>query len=257
MSLPLQVSDVRIGYGRRVVAESVSFDLHPGESLALLGPNGGGKSTLLKTLAGLVPKLGGSIRVNGNALETMQAKQIARNIGFVPQEEAWQFDFSVEDVVAMGRLPVSNGLFDTSEDHAAAADAMRRAGCLELRDRAVTELSGGERQRVLIARALAQETPIVFLDEPTSHLDPQYQVGTATLLRSLASEGKSLVLAIHDLTMAASMSDRAMIVANGRAGQPRETKQLLVSEELEEAYRTRFRRIESQEGLVVVPAGPC
>lgn len=254
MSVPLEAKGLRVGYGAKVVVDAFDLELNPGEAIALLGPNGGGKSTLLKTLAGLHPALGGSVFLAGKDLGSLGAREIAREIGFVPQEESWRFEFTVEEVVAMGRLPISNGFFDTAEDHEEAKAAMDRAGCLALRHRPVTELSGGERQRVMIARALAQHTPIIFLDEPTAHLDPQYQVGAASLVRQLVAEGKSIILAIHDLPIAATMADRAVLVSGGRATPPRKTIELLESEELDSAYQTRFRRIQTDEGLVVLPA---
>jgi iron complex transport system ATP-binding protein len=250
----LQSNCLAAGYDSNLVLNDVCFDLRPGEVMALLGPNGGGKSTLLKTLAGLIPKICGGVILLGDDLDTLNARDIARRIAFVPQEEGWQFDFSVTEVVSMGRLPVSNGYFETEEDVKAAEDAMKQTGCYDLRDRPVTELSGGERQRVLIARALAQETPIVFLDEPTSHLDPRHQVSTSSLVRGLAASGKSVLLAIHDLPTAATMADRGMLVYDEAASQVMEMRELLESDELDEAYETEFERVVTHEGrLVVVP----
>lgn len=253
MSPALTCTDVSAGYDGRAVLAEVTFELNPGEVVALLGPNGGGKSTLLRTLSGLIPMLAGEIRIGGDDLAGLTIRDIARRIAFVPQEEAWQFEFTAADVVAMGRIPISNGFFDTAEDREASAEAMKQAGCYPLRDRPITELSGGERQRVLIARALAQEGPILFLDEPTSHLDPQFQVEAGLLIRELAGAGKALLVAIHDLSAAAAISDRAMLIYGGRASAPTPTEALLQGEELERAYGAEFERISSPDGLVVVP----
>lgn len=254
MSSVLGCSDLSVGHGAKPILSGVTFQVEPGEVVVLLGPNGGGKSTLLRTLAGLLPKLGGKVEIGGDDLGSLSPREIARRIGFVPQEEAWQFGFSVEEVVSMGRLPVSNGYFDTEEDRRAAEDAMKQAGCWKLRARPVTELSGGERQRVLIARALAQHTPILFLDEPTSHLDPQYQVSTASLLRTLAEGGKSLLVAVHDLPIAAAMADRGVLVYGGQVSPIQPIATLLESEELDRAYSTEFERLTTPSGrLVVVP----
>jgi iron complex transport system ATP-binding protein len=248
----LQASGVAVGYQGKPVVSGVSFALEAGEVLALLGPNGGGKSTLLRTLAGLIPKLAGSIRIEGDEIESLSPRDIAKRIGFVPQEEIWQFAFSVSEVVSMGRLPISTGFFDTKEDREAADVAMRRAECFELKDRPVTELSGGERQRVLIARALAQNAPIIFLDEPTAHLDPQYQVGTAALLRDLAGSGRAILVAVHDLPIAGAMADRGMLIYGGGHSEAMDIKKLLESEELERAYGARFERLITEEGRLVV-----
>lgn len=254
MSRVLECSGLAVGYEGKTVLENVGFELAAGEILALLGPNGGGKSTLLKTLSGILPIQSGTVNLRGRDLRGLNIREIARSIAFVPQEEGWRFRFLAEEVVAMGRLPISNGFFDTEEDLQAADQAMKDAGCLELKGRFVTELSGGERQRVLIARALAQDTPVIFLDEPTSHLDPRYQVETASLLRKLARSGKSLLVAVHDLPIAGVIADRAMLVAHGTASQPQKTDELLAGKELEHAYGTEFERIlAADRGVVVVP----
>jgi len=254
VSAVISCDNVAAGYADRPVLSGVTFELRQGEVVALLGPNGGGKSTLLKTLAGLVPKLSGSIKVIDGAIEALTAREIARRIGFVPQDESWQFDFSVEEVVAMGRLAKSNGFFETQEDREAALEAMGQAGCLDLRSRPITELSGGERQRVLIARALAQETPILFLDEPTAHLDPQYQVEITSLVRRAADRGKSVLVALHDLPIAGVMADRATLIHSGGASPALDIDQLLQSDEIEKAYATGFERVRTSNGRLVVIA---
>ncbi|HWA83239.1 MAG TPA: ABC transporter ATP-binding protein [Fimbriimonadaceae bacterium] len=250
----LTCSGLGVGYGGTPVVSGVDLRIEPGEVVALLGPNGGGKSTLLRTLCGLLPKIAGRIELGGDDLDSLAPREVAQRIGFVPQEEVWQFGFSVEEIVSMGRLPVSNGFFDTEEDHRAAEEAMRLAGCLELRARPATELSGGERQRVLIARAIAQETPILFLDEPTSHLDPQYQVSAASLVRELAAAGKAILVAVHDLPIAAAMADRGVLVYGGKVSPMQPIGTLLESAELDRAYSSEFERLTTPSGrLVVVP----
>jgi iron complex transport system ATP-binding protein len=247
-------SNLSVGYGAKRILSDVELEVRSSEVLALLGPNGGGKSTLLRTLAALIPKLSGSIRVGEEDLSSLSTKEVAKRIGFVPQEEAWSFGFSVAEAVSMGRLPVSNGFFDSDEDREIGRQSMLEAGCYGLRDRPITELSGGERQRVLIARALAQETPVVFLDEPTSHLDPQFQVSTAALVRRLCRKGKAVIVAVHDLAMAAAMADKAALVGGGRVSPIRGTEELLRSAELDAAYGTEFERVQLADGrLISVP----
>jgi iron complex transport system ATP-binding protein len=250
----IEACGLAVGYDDRVVVSGVDLKLEPGTVLALLGPNGSGKSTILKTLAGLVPKICGAVLLGGEDLDAMSPRQVAQRISFVPQEEAWSFDFSVEEIVAMGRLALSHGFFDTEEDRQAADEAMKEAGCFDLKGRAVTQLSGGERQRVLLARAIAQTAPIVFLDEPTAHLDPQYQATTATLVRHLAKQGKTVLVAVHDLAMAGLMTDLAILVSGGTATPARRTREILESEELDAAYNTAFDRVTTDEGrLIIVP----
>lgn len=247
--ISLACSGLRVGYGSRVVLNDVSLAVEAGETLSLLGPNGGGKSSLLKTLGGLIPKLGGEAEVLGDSLSGLSVREIARRIAFVPQEETWLFDFTVEDVVAMGRMPVSNGIRDTEEDREAARTALARVGATHLAGAAMTQISGGERQRVLIARALAQGGPIVFLDEPTAHLDPRFQAEMATLIRDL---GKTVLVAVHDLTFAGALGGMASLIAHGQATPPAPIEDVLTSEALSEAYDASFERLRTESGRLVV-----
>ncbi len=254
MSALLECEGVSAGYHGRPVVSDVSLSIDPGEVVALLGPNGGGKSTLMKTLGGIVPTIAGKIRIQSAVLDSLSPREVAQRIGFVPQEEVCPFDFTVDEVVTMGRLPLSNGFFDTAEDKEAAKQAMEQAGCYDLRNRPVTELSGGEKQRVLIARALAQQTPVLFLDEPTSHLDPKYQVSITGLVRDMAASGKGLLVALHDLAIAGIMADRGLLIANARASATEPISELLRSETLDKAYGAAFDRVVTPDGRLVVAA---
>ncbi|MFQ3588039.1 MAG: ABC transporter ATP-binding protein [Fimbriimonadaceae bacterium] len=239
----VEAEGLACGYPGRVVLADVVLALRAGTVTALLGPNGSGKSTLLKTLAKTLPPVGGTVRVAGNSLSRLGFADLAKLVGYVPQEEVPPFRFTVRQVVTMGRLPHSTGLFDTEEDHAAADEAMALADCLDLQDRVVMELSGGERQRVLIARALAQQASVLLLDEPTAHLDVRHQIGIIRLLRRLAAEGKCVVAAVHDLNLGAMLADDAVLIQDGRLSAPRPYGEVLNSGDLDEAYGVRFRRL--------------
>ncbi|RYG24878.1 ABC transporter ATP-binding protein, partial [bacterium] len=152
----LQVAGLACGHVAPVLTD-VDLAVNGGETVALLGPNGSGKSTLLKTLSGLLPPLGGEIKLGEDRLGNLNAREIARRVASVPQEEAVPFAFTVRQIVGMGRLARSNGLVDTPEDVAATEEAMRRADCGHLAERPADQTSGGERQRSLIARAIAQD----------------------------------------------------------------------------------------------------
>lgn len=240
---------LKCGYPGRVVLEGVGFELAAGTVTVLLGPNGSGKSTLLKTLSKTLAPLAGTLTVCGDALHSLSFRELARRVAYVPQEEYPAFPFTVREIVLMGRLPYSDGLFETEEDHRAAEDAMRAADCLALADRPVTELSGGERQRGLIARALAQQAPALLLDEPTSHLDVGHQVEIVRLLRRLAEEGYGVLAALHDLNLAAALADRAILLANGRVGLEGPCAEVLASPQVDAVYGVRFRR----EGMWMAP----
>jgi iron complex transport system ATP-binding protein len=230
------------GYVDRTVLTGVSLTLRPGSAVALLGPNGAGKSTLLKTLVRFLPPLGGRVEARGAPVDQMSYAELARRVAYVPQEEHPAFDFSALQVVLLGRLPHSDGLFETEEDYRAARRAMASADCDGLADRYLRELSGGERQRVLIARALAQEAPVMLLDEPTAHLDFAHQVQIAGLLRRHAADGNAVMAAVHDLNWASAWADEAILIHAGRAAPQVPLRELLASDSLERAYGVAFER---------------
>ncbi|MFZ4506794.1 MAG: ABC transporter ATP-binding protein [Fimbriimonas sp.] len=243
MSEPILVgSGVSVGYAGRVVASGIEIAARRGEVVALLGPNGSGKSTLLRTLAGLVPALSGSVLLGGAPIAKLAPRERAKSIGWVPQEENFAFRFSVREVVTMGRIAHSTGVFESAEDVAAAERAMETADCGGLADRVVADLSGGEKQRVLFARALAQESPVLLLDEPTAHLDPEHQVIIGGLIRSLAAEGKAIVVATHDLNLAQAVAHRALLLGDGLMQLAGEVAHVLADPKLEAVYRVRFWR---------------
>jgi len=223
----------------------------PGERIALLGPNGSGKSTLLRTLSGLIKPLKGDIEINGIPIKRQSARQIAQAIAIIPQEEVPPFAFTVRQFVTMGRLPFGNGILDTPEDAELTDKAMITAECRHLADRSVMELSGGERQRVLIARAIAQGSPIWLMDEPTSHLDIAHQLQVATLVRD-QPPNRSVVAAIHDLNQASRMADRGILLDDGRIVKDAPLAEILESQELERVFRVRFDQLQNPAGRTVL-----
>jgi iron complex transport system ATP-binding protein len=243
------------GYPSRVVLKGIDLTLTSGSITALLGPNGSGKSTLLKSIAKLIPVLGGEILVTGQNVQALSYADLAQKVSFVPQEEQPAFGFTVRELVVMGRLPRSRGLFDTEEDHAAATRAMEAADCLHLQDRVVTEISGGERQRALVARALAQEAQVMLLDEPTSHLDVGHQLAILRLLKHLAAKGMAILVAVHDLNLASMLADRAMVLSGDGIALAGPTQEVLRDETLDRIYDVAFSRHLSAEGHVLLYPG--
>lgn len=252
----LQARGLACGFGAKRVLDNLDLQIRPGERVVLLGPNGSGKSTLLATLSGLRKPLAGEVFLGDRPLAGMRANEVAQRVGVVPQEEPTRFDFNVREIVTMGRLARSNGLVDTPEDRRIANEAMREADCLDLADRPVTELSGGERQRVLIARALAQETPLLLLDEPTSHLDPSHQIAVAEIVGKLATRGIATIAAVHDLNLAGRLADRAILLENGGVAIDDAVEKVLVSPILDRVYGVAFVRYYLEEGVALgLPAG--
>lgn len=217
----LKVENLAVQFTDETVLQDVSFELHPGEFLAVIGPNGAGKSTLVRALSGVVPVKSGAITYNGMPLADSHARSNAKILAVVPQIKGIPPAFTAREVVRLGRTPYLGWLGRTSaEDEHIAEESMRRTDTLQFANRRVDELSGGEYQRVLLARAFAQRTPILLLDEPTTHLDLKYQIELLDQLKqALSSEPEretSALVVLHDLNLVTRYADRVMVLKDGR-----------------------------------------
>ncbi len=218
----LEVTGLTVGYGARAVLKELSLTLEPGEMLGVIGPNGCGKSTLIKTISALLKPAAGSIKVEGRELVKMKSEERARLLGVVPQNPALPETFTAAEVVMFGRTPYL-GLFqnESREDWAIVERAMRATDCWEMAETYIGEMSGGERQRVLLAMALAQEPRLLLLDEPTTFLDINYQVEAMEIVKSWKSGGepnkpRAILAVFHELNLAAQYCDRLALMAQGR-----------------------------------------
>jgi len=247
----LATTELSCGYDATPVISGLNVSIDEGERVALLGPNGSGKSTLLKTLARLLKPLSGSVEINGRQLSRYSVREIAQAIAFIPQEENAPFGFSVAQFVTMGRLAFGNGIFDTQEDIQIAEQAMKEAECTHLSHRNIMELSGGERQRVLIARAIAQQSMIWLMDEPTAHLDIPHQIHAARMIRKL-SAANTVLAAIHDLNQASVIADRALLLSEGKLVKDGLLEQILAGSEIEEVFKVKFDRLKTPGGRTVL-----
>jgi iron complex transport system ATP-binding protein len=229
--------DLSIGYSDRTVGEHLNVALATGEVLALLGPNGGGKTTLLKTLLGLLAPKAGEVRLGERALGSYGSRERARLIAYVPQSHAATFAFTVEAVVLMGRTAHGN-LFSrpTAADRAVAARVLERFGIAHLSERPYTMISGGERQLALLARALAQEPQFIVLDEPTASLDFGNQGKVMREIRALAASGHGVLFTTHDPNHAMRAADRAFLLRQGTGIAEGATGAVLTLTQLEELY---------------------
>lgn len=216
MSAVLSAADLHVTLGQKHVLRGVSVSFRKGEVTAIAGPNGAGKSTLLNCLAGLLRPDHGTAQLSGADLFTMPPRLRARKIGFLPQipEIAWGVD--ARTFAGLGRTPYTGAWGLTSSDEEIVDRALRLTGADSLADRNVKTLSGGERARVLLARALAGEPEWLLADEPMTALDPGYQLDMAALFRQLATEGKCVVVTMHDLQMALRLADRVVMIADGK-----------------------------------------
>ncbi len=213
----LKSREVAAGYRGETVIEGMDLTIGPGDFLGIIGPNGSGKTTFLKSMARGLRPLRGSVFLSGEDIYRMSARRVARELAVVPQETVWAFSFTSLEVVLMGRNPHLGRLQSAGpHDLEVARQAMERAHVWHLADRPVTELSGGERQRVIIAQALAQTPRLLLLDEPTQHLDINHQLYLLQLLREMCKDGLAVVMVMHDLNLAAQFCRQLLVIKDGR-----------------------------------------
>jgi iron complex transport system ATP-binding protein len=240
------------GYGAHAVLHGVSFALKPGTVNGILGPNGCGKTTLLRVLGRLLAPSAGSVQLGGDDLFRLRARQAARRIALVPQEEAAAHPLTVRELVELGRTPyVGRFGWLHRRDRLAASLAMREMDILKAADRLLEELSGGERKRAVVARALAQEAGVLLLDEPTVHLDVRHALDLLGLLRRLAAGGRTIVIASHEFWQLARGCDRLLLLDRGRLTADGPPRRVLGSPACARAFGVRIRL--AGRGRSVVP----
>ena len=266
MSTVAKGRSLGFAYGSRPVLAGVDVEVRAGEVVALLGPNGAGKSTLLHVLLGLLAPTSGEARLGPDPVTSLDRREIARRVAFVPQGCGGDFSFTVEELVTMGRTPYLGRFRPPGRsDLEIVRRALEVTGTTALAGRPVPELSGGERQRVHVARAIAQDTPALFLDEPTSSLDVEHQLQILGVLRRLAADGRGVLCTLHDLTLAARFADRLVVLSRGRVVSEGTPGAVLTESLLAEHFgiRARIDREPGADGsgpgvpVAVVPLEPA
>ncbi|MBZ2199683.1 ABC transporter ATP-binding protein [Occultella gossypii] len=240
MTRTLTARGIAVRLGGTPILHGVDLDVEPGRVHALIGPNGAGKSTLLRALAQLITPDGGSVTSSGTPLAGLGARRRAQLVGFLPQDTGVDQDFTVRDVVAMGRYAhLQRWRGPGPLDADAVTRALARAGVADLAHRSVRTLSGGQRQLVLIAKQLAQAPGAYLLDEPVSALDVAYQLQVLNLLRDLAGDGSAVVAVLHDLNLAARCADTITMLHAGRVRASGSPAQVLTPDLMAEVYGVR------------------
>ena len=241
--MSLKARDIHFYYGAKKILDGISFTAEKGELIGIVGPNGSGKTTLLKILDGILKPKFGSIYLDGRKIQEMGIDEIARNIAVVPQDSSTDTEFTVFEMVMMGRIPhLGKFSIETIEDEVEVEKWMKLTETLHLADRKMSEISGGERQRVIIARALAQEPRVLLLDEPTANLDVCYQLQIMDLLKKLTREFKLIVIcAIHDLNLASRYCDRLILLRDGRIVAMGKPIEVITTENLRKVFEVEVK----------------
>lgn len=250
----LSLDGIELALGGRPVLRGASLAVEPGELVGLVGRNGAGKSSLLRVASGVLRPDAGRVTLGPDALEALSRREVARRLAVVAQDSEIAFAFSAGELALMGRSPHLGLLgFETARDRALADAALARLGIADLADRSVLALSGGERQLVMVARALAQEAPVLLLDEPTAHLDLPHQLRVLGLARELAREGRAVLAVSHDLSLLARYCDRLALLAGGRI-ETGPAAELLRPDRVRAAFGVEIDLLHTPAGaLVVVP----
>ncbi|SMO87117.1 ABC transporter ATP-binding protein [Paracoccus laeviglucosivorans] len=247
---------VDFGFRDRAVLHGLSFQAYPGEFLAIVGPNGCGKSTTLKLMAGLHQPVAGRILIDGADLHGIGRKALSRQVALLTQASLAPPNMTVGDLVAMGRFAHQTLLGRrTAVDAAQIARAMQRMEVEELRDRRIGELSGGQLQRCRMAMALAQDAPILLLDEPTTYLDLRYQFGILEAARAEARAGRTVVAVLHDFTHASLYADRVAVMDDGRLARLGPPADVLTEELVEKVFDVRTRAVVAHGAVFHIPDG--
>ncbi len=235
----LEIRNLTCGYRRKKIVFDASFDMDAGEFMCIIGANGCGKTTLLKTILGLLPPMGGAAFLQGRDIAAMSDRDRAKEIAYIPQAHTPPFPFSVADVVLMGRTP-HIGRFSSvaHEDKRIVWEALETLGIEGLADRTYTKLSGGQRQLVLIARALAQQPKLIVMDEPTASLDFGNQQTVLSRMRELSSAGASVLMVTHDPHHAIYCADSVVVMGAGRVVEKGTPEEVITKPRLEEVYST-------------------
>lgn len=252
--MKLEAKDIEAVLGGNAILRGVSLEVEPNEFVGIIGPNGSGKSTLLKCIYRVLKPQAGIVKLDGTDIRELSYKKSAQSIAVLAQHNYYNFEFSVQDVVLMGRSPHKRAMErDNAQDYAIVAQALETVGMADMAKRSFSTLSGGEQQRVILARALAQQTPCLILDEPTNHLDIKYQLQLLDIVKGL---NRTVISAIHDLNIAAMYCTRLVVMKDGHIitqGSPRE---VLTPELIRQVYEVEASVTTDDAGILRIQYYP-
>ncbi len=243
----IEIKNLNFTYGNGFKIQNLDLELPRGKFITILGPNGSGKSTIVRNILGFLKPSIGTIKIDGTEIGSLSAKEKALRMSYVPQKFSTDFEFTVKDIVLMGRHPYLKRFQEASEgDITAVVKAMELTGTLAFSDKKVTTLSGGEAQRVSLARALAQDTPYIILDEPINHLDVSHQVMIMKILRDMVPD-KTPIAVMHDINYSKEFSDYTILMDNGRVVYQGKPEEVLTEANLKKVYNIDFINLYSKE----------
>lgn len=244
----IDVKNLTIGYAHKTIVKDISFSVGEGELVGIIGANGAGKSTLLKTMRGILPKKNGDVFLYDKNVTEMTEKEFAWKVAYLQQHVEVPFDYTGKEIVIAGRYPYLKWWeSENEEDKKIVSLCMQYTGVEEFAEKAVTQLSGGQWQRVLLAKVLAQKTPVLFLDEPTTGLDIVYQEEMFRFCKMLAEAGKTVLMVVHELSYAYKFCSRIILVGNEKIIADGKPEDVISEANLQEAYKVALKIVKHKE----------
>ena len=251
--MELKIENLKSGYGQKTIIENIYFTASAGKVTGIVGPNGVGKSTLLKCIAGLQKIQDGKILIDESDLLSMDRRKISKIRSYVPQKSQFSFPMTTEEFVTLGRKPYVNWSL-TKKDFEIIEKNLYYLNIRHLRDKYVDEISGGEYQKVMLARALVQEPKILLLDEPTSALDIRHQIEVMHILRKIAREKNCIVLLVmHDLSLVSRFTDQSIFMQDGKLVAFGDTSKIITEEIIEKVFNIKVKLLQTQFGKIISP----
>lgn len=244
----IRIEGLGLGYGEKKILENVNATIHEGELVGIIGCNGAGKSTFLKTIRGMLPKQGGQVLFFEKPMESYSDKELAKKVAYLQQSVELGFGYTGLDIVLAGRYPYKEWWqSENDSDKELALKCMEYTGTADLAERPITAVSGGQKQRILLAKVLAQQTPVLFLDEPTTGLDMVYKEEIFRFAKALAEKNKTVLMVVHELDLAAKYCSRILLLGQGGLLADGEPKQVFNEELLSKAYKADIQVTENPE----------
>ena len=248
----IEINDLSVGYRDKIILDDFNVSIYPGEIIGIVGCNGAGKSTLLKTIRGILPRIKGNIRYCGKNIDEINEKEFAKLVGYLQQNVEIGFGYTGKEIVLAGRYPhIKWWESESVEDEKIALGCMEYTGTRHLADRPVNEVSGGQKQRILLAKVIAQQTPILFLDEPTTGLDFVYQEEIFRFAKELAFMGKTVLIVIHELKLAAKYCERILLLGDGQLLADGNPDMVFTEVLLSRAYKANVKVVKDSVGNII------
>lgn len=248
----IEIKNLTVGYDKNCVINNLNALIYPGEIIGIIGCNGAGKSTLLKTIRGILPRINGNIKYYGQNIDDMDEKQFAKLVGYLQQNVEIGFGYTGKEIVLAGRYPHMKWWeSESEEDEKLALECMEYTGTRQLADRPLSEVSGGQKQRILLAKVIAQQTPILFLDEPTTGLDFVYQEEIFRFAKELAFMGKTVLIVVHELKLAAKYCERILLLGEGRLLADGAPSNVFTETLLSKAYNADVKVVKDEIGNII------